>query len=268
MVVVIIKCGLINSLMRVSEQPIRIVVAAFGLALLGIGVVATFSTENGAGAAALITAGVAMAVGSLIWDKVKSLTLGGTGFTKYEQTLSLANTLEAAGEEEAAEEIREGVVADLAPSAIEPRDWREAIESAVVDAIHETGAGVSYQELTSRQTADTLRLDLTFKTPKGLTIGVDVLVTRQAHNARVGAQRRIDAAARSADALSGYILFLASPDPDVSTYIAEPLTRRLEEWIHCSSANLALAIKAIDDLTFVDQETRLAISAIISQVDR
>ena len=86
------------------EMLARVVVFIIGFFLLGIGIFATFDTNNGAGAAALITVGVALWVGSVLWSVIDEFAITGVGTVKkVKQELEKATILESGGEAEAAE---------------------------------------------------------------------------------------------------------------------------------------------------------------------
>lgn len=248
-----------------SERAIRFVCLGVGLGLLISGVVATFRTQNGPGAAALVTAGTAVAAGSLIWGRIRSFSFGGTSFA-LDEKLEAARILETYGEEEAAEDIRVKVVADLAPDALEARALHDTLVSVVADVLHDLEASVSYQEL-GLGGPTTIRPDLTFKTPHGRTIGVEVFVTRQVHNARVGLQRRIHDVAREDGVLKGCLFLVASPEPTVSSYITDTLVNRVKDWIQRSTPRLALEVQAINDLPEAEAEIASAIRSLVSRVD-
>lgn len=254
--------------MAVSESQIRLGVAIFGVVLLVLGGIATFATDNGAGAAALITGGIAMALGSLIWYQVKGFTVGGTGFTKAERDLQLARALESAGETEAAEALRERVVAEVVPELIEPRELRKGIEEAVIESIRDLGLTPMSETAMRTLSGARIRPDFMFKTPMARTVGVEVFVTGAAYNARQGAQRRLEAAAGASDVIDGYLLYYGSPDEEVNAYIAGALTQRLEEWISRSTPRLVLAVQPFDDLHLVRTDAEAAIQKVIAAVDR
>jgi hypothetical protein len=88
---------------------LRVILVTFGVASFVAGAVAVFATQNGTGAAALLTAGVVLALFAMMGDRIESLELGNAKLRlraaaadKYLQ----AETSERAGDLRAADELR------------------------------------------------------------------------------------------------------------------------------------------------------------------
>jgi hypothetical protein len=105
--------------------------AALGVAIFATGVVAVFVTENGTGAAALLTIGAAFVAFAVLGDRIASVELGGVKLSIRDlarQTFSLARDAERRGDTEAADRLR-SVGAALEELADEYRRLRSSMRS-------------------------------------------------------------------------------------------------------------------------------------------
>src|SRR5690349_9265821 len=85
-------------------------IALLGAAVLALGSVAVYTTSNGAGSAALITVGVALALVAALGDRVEALELGSAKQSLRELAETrfvLASATEAAGDDRAAAKLRQ-----------------------------------------------------------------------------------------------------------------------------------------------------------------
>jgi hypothetical protein len=102
---------------------LRLVAAAAGVALLVVGAIATFETDNGPGSAALVAAGVAFAALGLLGDRIQQLRFGGVDVILREigRLHSDADARERAGDLQGARErrARAEVLAELIRPAAE-----------------------------------------------------------------------------------------------------------------------------------------------------
>jgi len=83
--------------------------AALGVAIFATGVAAVFVTENGTGAAALLTIGAAFVAFAALGDRIASVELGGVNLSIRDlarQTFSLARDAERRGDTDAADRLR------------------------------------------------------------------------------------------------------------------------------------------------------------------
>jgi hypothetical protein len=88
---------------------VRVAAAALGVAIFATGVAAVFVTENGTGAAALLTIGAAFVAFAALGDRIASVELGGVNLSIRDlarQTFSLARDAERRGDKDAADRLR------------------------------------------------------------------------------------------------------------------------------------------------------------------
>ena len=88
--------------------PLRVGFALFGVASFGAGVLAVFTTVNGAGAAALLAIGAASVGFAVLGDRVQSIGLGAATLTLHDvarQTFALAKEAELQGDSQLAERL-------------------------------------------------------------------------------------------------------------------------------------------------------------------
>jgi hypothetical protein len=110
---------------------IRWTAAALGVAIFATGVAAVFVTENGTGAAALLTIGAAFVAFAVLGDRIASVELGGVRLSIRDlarQTFSLARDAERRGDKDAADRLR-SVGAALEELADEYRRLRGSMQA-------------------------------------------------------------------------------------------------------------------------------------------
>ncbi|MCR6689860.1 hypothetical protein [Cellulomonas sp.] len=123
-----------------AQLALRVTAAVLGVATLAAGAVAVFVTENGAGAAALIAAGVALAVIGGVFDRIKAFEAAGVKveLAEVREKLATAASLEEAGQPELAAELRDEAIdllSSSSPAALRfkqvratPPGWQRTIE--------------------------------------------------------------------------------------------------------------------------------------------
>jgi hypothetical protein len=110
---------------------VRAAAAALGVAIFATGVAAVFVTENGTGAAALLTIGAAFVAFAVLGDRIASVELGGVNLSIRDlarQTFSLARDADRRGDTDAADRLR-SVGAALEELADEYRRLRSSMRS-------------------------------------------------------------------------------------------------------------------------------------------
>lgn len=103
-----ISQGVVYYLRRTLPGMARVAAGAFGAVTFAAGVTAVFATENGTGAAALITVGAALATAAILWDRVDKFELFGLSValkSLSRETRFRAKDARRRGEEEEADRL-------------------------------------------------------------------------------------------------------------------------------------------------------------------